>query len=199
MKIVATATLMALTTIGSAKDYALTAYAGYRGGGGFIDANTGQSLNLGGSAAVALALDFPLDDARQYQVLVSHQRTHLSLGTTSSARGNPLPMEITYLHLGGTNFFEGTVGRGPYLVGGLGATLFSPGAGYSGETYPSLNLGIGYQWLLGDTFAVRVEARGYATLVNSSGGIFCSGGCVVSIKGDTVRQGDLMLGVASRF
>ena len=58
---------------------------------------------------------------------------------------------------------------------------------------------LGYQVPVGDTFALRFEARGYATLVNSSGGLFCSGGCVVSIEGDVVTQGELMLGLSARF
>ena len=67
------------------------------------------------------------------------------------------------------------------------------------ELRASINLGIGYQVPVGDTFALRFEARGYATLVNSSGGLFCSGGCVVSIEGDVVTQGELMLGLSARF
>jgi hypothetical protein len=198
-KIVATAMMMALPGIAPAKDYAVTVYADYRGGGSFTDADTEQSLKLDASGAVSLALDMPLDASRQYQIFVSHQRTHLSLDRTSFAGGNRLAMDITYLHIGGTNFYDGEVGRGPYFVGGLGATLFNPAAGYSSELYPSINVGFGYQWPLGDTLAVRVEARGYATLVNSSGGVFCSGGCVVSIMGDTVTQGEVMLGLSSRF
>jgi hypothetical protein len=41
--------------------------------------------------------------------------------------------------------------------------------------------------------------RGYGTLVNSSGGVFCSGGCVVSISGDSIGQGEVMLGLTTRF
>jgi hypothetical protein len=198
-KIVATALLTALPAIAAEKDHAVTVYAGYRGGGRFTDADTEQSLRLDTSGAVSLALDLPYDASRQYQVFVSHQRSHLSLDRTSVAGGNRLAMDITYLHIGGSNFYDGEVGRGPYFVGGLGATLFNPAAGYSSELYPSINVGFGYQWLLGDAYALRVEARGYATLVNSSGGVFCSGGCVVSIKGDTVGQGEVMLGLSRRF
>jgi hypothetical protein len=201
-KIIATALLMALPAIAAEKaekDYAVTVYAGYRGGGSFTDADTEQSLKLDANGAVSLALDLPYDASRQYQIFVSHQRTNLSLDTPPSAGSNRLPMDITYLHIGGTNFFDGEVGKGVYAVGGLGATLFNPGQGYKSEIYPSINVGFGYQWLLGDTFAVRVEARGYATLVNSSSGVFCSGGCVVSISGDTVSQGEVMLGLSSRF
>ena len=198
-KIIATVVLMALPAIAAAKDYALTAYAGYRGGGSFTDVDTEQSLKLNAGGAFSLALDMPLDDSRQFQIFLSHQRTDLLLDGTSSAGGDKLAMDITYLHIGGTNFFEGGIGKGPYVAGGIGATLFDPAQGYSSELYPSMNVGIGYQWPLSDTLAVRVEARGYATLVNSSGGLFCSGGCVVSIKGDAVTQGELMLGLSGRF
>ena len=198
-KIVATVMILALPGIAAAKDYALTVYAGYRGGGSFTDANTEQRLELNSSGAVSLALDLPCDAARQYQVFLSHQQTHLTLDSPSGAVSNRLAMDITYLHVGGTYFYDGDVGEGPYFVGGVGATLFNPGQGYSSELYPSINLGMGYQWLLGKTFALRFEARGYATLVNSNSGVFCSGGCVVSIKGDTVGQGEVMLGLSTRF
>jgi len=198
-KLIATAMMMALPAICAAKDYALTMYAGYRGGGYFTDADTEQGLQLDSSVAVSIALDLPLDASRQIQIFLSHQRTDLDLAGTSAAGNDKLPMNITYLHIGGTNFFEGGIGKGPYVVGGLGATLFDPGQGYSSEMYPSMNIGIGYQWPMGNTLAVRVEARGYATLVNSSSGVFCSGGCVVSIRGDTVSQGELMLGLSGRF
>lgn len=47
--------------------------------------------------------------------------------------------------------------------------------------------------------AIKLEARGFATLVNSSGGFFCSGGCVVQIKGETMTQGEVMAGLSARF
>jgi len=196
----ATALLMTPPAVAADKGYAITVYGGYRGGGSFTDANTDQSLKLESNGAVSLALDLPCDEARQYQIFLSQQRTNLLLDTAASAgSSNRLPMDITYLHFGGTYFWDGAVGNGAYVVGGLGATLFNPGQGYKSEVYPSMNVGFGYQWLLGNTFAVRAEARGYGTLVNSSGGVFCSGGCVVSIRGDSVGQGELMLGLSTRF
>ena len=198
-KFIAIIVLMALPGLATAKDYALTAYAGYRGGGNFTDSNTEKSLELEVSGAYSLALDMPLDASRQYQIFLSHQRTDLLLNSASSTGRDKLAMDITYLHFGGTNFFEGEIGKGLYLVGGVGATLFDPAQGYSNELYASMNLGFGYQWPLNDALAVRLEARGYATLVNSSGGIFCSGGCIVSVQGDVVTQGELMLGLSGRF
>ena len=43
----------------------------------------------------------------------------------------------------------------------------------SSETRLSLNAGIGYMIPLGKHFGIRFEARGYATLLNNNGGIFC--------------------------
>jgi hypothetical protein len=190
--------MMALPVVAIAKDDAVTLYAGFRDGGTFTEVDTQQSLGLDGSGAASLAVDIGVDTSRQIQFFLSHQRTDLSLKGASA--GSPaLPMNITYLHFGGTNFFGGEIGRGPYVVGGIGVTFFDPSQGYSSELRPSGNLGIGYQLPLGGTFALRFEARGYATLFNSSGGLFCSGGCVISIQGDLITQGEVMLGLSARF
>jgi hypothetical protein len=195
----AAALMMTLSTTGIAKDDAVTVYGGFRDGGSFTVVDTGQSLGLDGSGTASLALDIGVDASRQLQFFLSHQRTDLSLEGAPAAGSPALPMSITYLHFGGTNFFTGDIGKGPYVMGGIGATFFDPSQGYSSELRPSANLGIGYQLPLGETFALRFEARGFATLINSSGGFFCSGGCVISIQGDLITQGEVMLGLSARF
>ncbi|RPH64648.1 MAG: hypothetical protein EHM83_07860 [Burkholderiales bacterium] len=186
-----------------AAEGAVTVYGGYRGGGGFVDATTGRSIDLRESASVAASVDFPIDASREVQIFVAHQRSEFEAGVPpgSPAAGlNGQSVSVTYFHLGGTNFFDGQIGRGPYVVGGLGATLFSPGtSGYSSEWRPSMSIGIGYQWTLGERLALRFEARGYVTLVNSEGGLFCSGGCVITVEGDTFTQGEAQIGLSLRF
>jgi hypothetical protein len=48
---------------------------------------------------------------------------------------------------------------------------------------------------------VRLEVRGYATWIDSTGGLFCKsgGGCAVSIKGSALYQGEGLIGVTARF
>lgn len=188
--------------VAHATDYAFTLYGAYRDGGSFTDTSTGKSLDIEGSGAIAASLDFPLDASRQVQVFFSRQSSRLGIEQTTAAPsvGSQLPLTVSYVHIGGSNFFSGRVGQGPYLVGGLGITVFDLRlSGSDTEVRPSLNLGIGYQLLLGERIALRLEARGYATLVNSSGGLFCSGGCVISIQGDTVTQGEALLGLSLGF
>jgi len=177
---------------------ALTLYGGYRGGGGFTDASNGQSLDLEGAGAFGASLDLPLDGKRQYQLFVSRQGTKID--DVAATAGESFKMSVTYFHVGGTNFFQGQVGSGPYVVGGIGATLFSPGPdGYSSEVRASMNIGFGYQWPLADRVSLRFEVRGYVTLIDSDSDLFCSGGCVVRIQGDTFTQGEALIGLSARF
>ena len=68
------------------------------------------------------------------------------------------------------------IGRGPYAVGGLGATHFSPKLnGLHSETRASMNVGFGYLWPLGSAIAVRAEARAFVTFLNSSSAIVLLG------------------------
>jgi len=194
------------TGVAQTKDNAFTVYAAYRDGGSFTDVNSGNKRPIAASSAASVSLDLKLDTSRQWQLFLSRQNSQMSTAQASAPTppGGPVPAKVpltmTYLHIGGTSFLEGRIGQGVYLVGGLGATLFEPGVdGFENELRPSLNLGIGYQLPLGEYVALRFEARGYATLVNSATGVFCSGGCVISIKGDTVTQGDVQVGLSFRY
>ena len=189
-------------------DNAFTLYAGYRDGGRFTDVTTGSKLPIEASGVGAVSLDLPLnrEAGTQLQVYVSRQRSQVDarLAAQPIAPAAPIPakfpMAVTYAHVGGVIFPGRTIGHGAYLVGGIGATLFEPDLqGLANELRPSISLGIGYQLPLGERAALRFEARGYATLVNSNSALFCSGGCVISIKGDTVTQGDLLLGLTFTY
>ena len=178
----------------------VTLYGGARAGGEFINQSAGETaLKLDSGAAGSLSFDWILSDGRQAQAFYSFQRS--ALPGSALGQAGDVPVNISYLHAGGRVFFEGNhAADGAYLVGGLGITHLSPGlGGLSSEVRPSMNLGLGYQWMLAKQVALRSELRGYLTLINSSGGFFCSGGCVVSIRGDTMAQVEGLLGLAFGF
>jgi hypothetical protein len=188
------------------RDNAFTVYAAYRDGGSFTDITTGSRLPIEASGAWAASLDLGRSPATQVQLFVARQSSHVDArqATQPMPPAAPLPakfpMTLTYAHIGGTSFVDKKIGQGVYLAGGIGATLFEPDLnGLANELRPSVSLGIGYQLPLGERFALRFEARGYATLVNSDSALFCSGGCVISVRGNTVTQGDVQLGFSFRY
>ena len=195
----AIAVALAIAASTSAAQGVVTLYGGVRGGGDFIDDNTGMVVELDSGAAVSLSLDWPLSDGRQGQIFYSFQRSALP-GSVLNQAGD-VSVNINYLHAGGRVFFHGTHATSAgYVVGGLGITYFSPSlGGLSSEVRPSANLGIGYQWMLSKQVSLRTELRGYLTLVNSNGGFLCSGGCVVSIRGDTMTEVEGLLGLSFTF
>ena len=184
---------------GAADENNLTVYGGYRFGGGLTDVTTGKTWETTDGVAYAIAADFAIDRRTQWELFISHRSSTLKASGFAPVADN-IGVGITYYHLGGTYFFDQGVGKGGYVVGGLGLTNFSPSlSGLSSETRFSLNLGVGYMVPLAKYVALKIEGRGYATLIDSSSGFFCSGGCVVQISGTTFTQGEVLVGLSARF
>jgi hypothetical protein len=173
-----------------------TLYAGYQFGGHFTDDTTSKSVDLRETSSYAASFDMPLDDSSEFQVFYNHQSTEFNPwpypGTSADVR-------LDFLHIGGTYFPE-ELARGVYVVGGLGVTRATPdAAGFLPETRFSLNVGVGYLLPLSRIFSLRFEARGFATLFGTSASVFCSGGCVANLTGSALAQGELLIGLSTRF
>jgi len=192
----ATLALLILLAPSAFAQVSLTAFGGYAVSEGIDNATTGERASVKSGVTFGAAADYDLDSSRQLQLFYGQQNTTLDPGG-----GVPrFDLDVRYLHLGGTYFFDGPIGRGPYAVGGVGVTHFSPSLnGLQSETRASLNVGFGYLYPVGSAVAVRAEARAFFTLLNSSGGLFCSGGCIVLLSGDGFAQGQAMLGLTARF
>jgi hypothetical protein len=180
----------------------LVAMAALRAGSGFESAAGGsEDLRLASGAAGSLAFEWPVDGHRFGQVLVSHQRTHLALGPAAApGTTTRMPLTVTHLHLGGVNYFEGPAGGGPYVIGGLGLTQMTPSLpGTTSRTRASLNVGFGHEWALAKGLSLRAELRAYIVAIGSDGAFFCSGGCTVAIRADTLTQAEAAVGLRFAF
>jgi hypothetical protein len=187
---------MLSTAAPAAAQPSVTLFAGYAGTSGIDDATSNASADVKNGATFGVAVGVPFDASRELQLLYNQQSTTLTPGSGAA----PFDLTIRHLHFGGTVFVDRAVGQGFYAVGGVGVTQFSPGTtGFDDEYKPSINVGFGYYLPLGNRVALLAEARGFFTLVNSSGGFLCSGGCVVVLKSDTVTQVEAKIGLMARF
>ncbi len=196
LRLAATIVLLTLLAPTAFAQASATLFGGYAVSEGIDNGISGERARVKSGVAFGVAADYDLDSSRQLQLFYGQQNTTLDPGA-----GLPrFDFDVRYLHLGGTYFFDGPIGRGPYAVGGIGATHFSPNlSGLRSETKASLNVGFGYLWPLGSTVAVRAEVRAFVTLLDDSGGLFCSGGCTVFLSGDSFVQGQALVGLSARF
>jgi hypothetical protein len=188
--------LLLVSAVSAQAQVAVSAYGGYLGSSGIDNAGSGEPAELTSAGAFLLAIGTDMDASRELQLQFAQQSTTLSPGGGAA----PFDLTVRYLHVGGTAYVDRPIGPGPYAVGGLGATQFSPStAGFGSEWKPSLNVGFGWAWPLSSNVLLRAEARAFLTFVDSSGGFLCSGGCVVVLRSDVFTQYGALLGLTARF
>jgi opacity protein-like surface antigen len=171
-------------------------FVGYRFGGSFDDERSGDSLDVDEQGNWGFAISTPATPSSRYEFLYSHQDSRLS------DRANPqdtFDLDIHYLQLGGTVDVS-QQGLIPFFSGGIGMTHMSPGrSGFSNETRLSLSLGGGIKWYPTDQLGIRLEMRGYGTLMDTSGSLFCDGGCELELSSDLFPQFETNFGLIFRF
>jgi opacity protein-like surface antigen len=176
-------------------------FGGYRAGGELEDQDTGANRDLDDSSsfAVSLELRFAQGDDRFYQLWYSRQATEVGDDVEQ------FDADVEYLHIGGTLPFGGWKHAQPYFAAGLGVTRFSaaiPDADDS--TQFSGSMAFGLEIPLGDHAAIRLEARGYLTAVDTDTSFFCrsdggGGGCLIVASGSSIFQAEGLVGVLVRF
>jgi len=161
---------------------------------------TGSSVSVADHGAFALTADLRADEGSQYELFYSREATDL--------RGNssvpPTGVTIEYLHIGGTLLLDDEPKIKPYMVGGVGMTRFTPGEQGSTDTRFSASLGLGLRWPVAKHFSVRLEGRGFVTLVNPDAAVFCRSDqngllCRIRGSGQTFLQGEFLAGAAWAF
>lgn len=175
-----------------------TLFTGYRGGGNFEETTSGTPLNIEEGQSYALTADIRQTANTWIQILYSHQETRLT-----SASADPLALlelDVDYLHIGGVYEWPGQTAQ-PYLVGTLGVTWFNPdSSGYDDAIRASLGFGGGVRIKLSEHVGLKLEARGYSTLLDSGGAMFCGeSGCRVIAASSTLWQSELRAGLSVRF
>jgi hypothetical protein len=183
--------------------FELTPFAAYRGGGQFEQKEGSAEFDVQESSAWGLILNGKVEANTEWEVLYSSQST--SIETTGAIADEPgFDMDIEYLHVGGTYLFDGDRVR-PFIAATLGASRFGPRpSGFSAETFVSESFGGGWKISLAKNLALRIEARGFATLVDDDSRLFCASSeagaaCLLVLDGSFFTQWETRAGLTFRF
>lgn len=173
----------------------------WQNGGAIVNGEltaTGSRIGLDDHSSFAVAADLRANDSSAYELFFSREATRLQ------ALGVGTDVTVSYLHLGGTLMLdESDRPLKPYAIGGLGVTRLQPGQDGSSRTRFSGSLGLGLRYAATQHLSVRLEGRGFVTLMNDNS-VFCKSDqsgliCRVHGNGTTFIQGQFLAGVAFAF
>ena len=190
--------LLLLARAAGAGEVELAPFAGLQFGGHVHSPVFGASYSVHESLAYGATLDIPIDDVWRVEVLFSRQETELRA---------PLG-ELTVFPLAVERYMVGIVEeREPvhhiafFGVGLAGATRFVPPDFDNGSALRfAVGLSLGAKVKADDHFGLRFEARGFYTVVDADGAIFCRGGrCLFAFDGEGLWQGDITAGLIIGF
>lgn len=180
----------------------LTFFAG-AGFGGTLTTESELDIRLDDGSSLGILFDYEEGPNTQWEGLYLQQDTAADTSDLFSAQPST-DTRIQYLQGGGT--FRGDGERLlPYVAGTLGLTRIDPsGANTRSDTFWSISIGGGAQFRVSDRLGFRIEARVFATLVDSESAIYCGfdsvgGQCLFTLQGDVLWQSHVFAGVTVRF
>jgi len=162
--------------------------------------STGSRIGLDDHNSFAVAADLRASDSSAYELFYSREATRLSVINGAATTD----VNVSYIHLGGTlRLDDSDRAVQPYAIGGLGVTRLQASDDGGSRTRFSGSLGLGLRWAATQHLSLRVEGRGFVTLMNDNS-VFCKSDetgliCRVHGNGSTFIQGQFLAGVAFAF
>ncbi len=183
----------------AAQGLEITPFGGYQVGGK-LQIQAGD-LRISDNPNLGVILNVPLQSGGQLELLFAHQEANMKLTERATSLQETLfDMAVEYFQVGGLYEADRNGRLKAFGMGTVGATRYNPKeSGRSSEWRFSGGFGVGAKTFMSERVAIRTEARLMFTLINASGGFFCSSGsgCLSSVQGTGVAQ--LMLTAGLTF
>jgi hypothetical protein len=198
----------ALPSAAHSQTIEITPVVGYRFGGS-VEAASGSGsgsqssveLEVDDAAAFGIQLGYRIGEG-EIELLYVRQDTELQ--TAGLFTGAPVfDLALETWQIGGSYLFGDDDARArPFVAVGLGLTRLLPEpSGLSDETRFSASFGAGVKLWLGRHFGIRLEGRGFFTVLDSDSQTFCgsASGCVIRTTGSELSQAEARAGLILRF
>jgi opacity protein-like surface antigen len=187
--------LLVVAASGRAQSVQITPFAGYAFGGSVRDTVLEEDRSFDAALSYGGTVNFRIGEGWRFELLYSRQPTTLGGGLG-------LPLDVTIeRYLAGFQEEKGPEENVRWFgTVWLGATRFIPAGTYDSETRFSAGVGLGVKTFLAKNVGLRLEVRGFYTLVESDGGTFCvNGECLFVFSGSGLWQGDVSGGLILAF
>lgn len=205
---VAVAALMCLPGLASAqREVQLIPQYGYLWGGTFDF--TGGSVHIDAAAEYGGTLAVPTQPGLWVEISYIYQASELIARPNGFQNSKLCDISTQYIEISGRRMAPSQGKAAPFVLGGLGMTIYSPGdatfqgqnLGLESQYLLSFNMGGGVQIDMNEKIGLRLQARALIPVSWVSGGVyFGSGGGGVSVSGGSaIIQGDASLGIVIKM
>ncbi len=185
---------MAAVAVSASAQVSITPTVGYATGGG-VDGRDAR-YSLGDDITFGGILGFGVARGGIFELVFDWNSTDITEKIRSTGvQTNLGKVDVWSLQAGGTYELAGSQSIKPFLSGGLGATIFSPGEGLgnvSTQTRFSIHGGLGAnaaRW-------IKVGGRMWLAFIDTTGGFWCgTGGCGVAAGGEVLVRWEIYGGI----
>jgi hypothetical protein len=194
------AALVVTSVPAAAQNVEVVPFGGYRFGGSAVGnpfAPVVYDANGGASFGVIVDVTYgPPQEGLKVEALFSRERTWVKV--QPSLFYPPVRVDVTVDHLmvGGVQELESGP-SGAFLGGLIGLSRYD--APDQTDIRFTVGLSAGAKFFANPHFGLRIDGRGYMTVLSLSGAAVCSGGCVVAFSVNPAFQADLTAGVIIAF
>lgn len=194
--------LLAAVTPCAAQGIEIVPFGGYRIGtsGAAGSAVLPVVYDAGGGVSFGAIVDVPYGPPKnglKFEGLFSHEQTWIEVqGHSLFDPKVRVDVSVDHLMFGGVQELDTAPGRA--FIGGLfGLSRYAA----PGETDIRFTIGLstGGKFFLNRHVGLRIDARGYMTIVTLGGTAACSGGCVLVLNANPAFQADLTAGLIIAF
>ena len=201
--IVLTATLAALSAAvaeAAAQTVEISPFSGYRFGASVSTVPSGPVVDDDGGPSFGAIVDVIFGspaDGLKVEAVYSHEDATLTVRSSEFDPPTHVRAQVDQILLGGVQDLTGDRAR-PFLSGLLGITRYAvPG---DTELRFAVGVGTGMKAYLTRNLGLRLDARGYMTIVNLGGAGVCGGGgCAIGFNVSPAFQADLSAGLIVAF
>ena len=194
--------LVSAAASAAAQKVEVVPFGGYRLGGSGTAGNPYQPVvyDAGGGVSFGALVDVqygPPQDGLKFEALFSREQSWIEVQQTSMF--DPavrVDVTVDHMMIGGVQELDTAPGRA--FIGGLvGLSRFA--APDEVDVRFTIGVSAGAKFFANRHVGVRLDARGYMTVVSLSGSAVCSGGCVAAFNVNPAFQADFTAGMIIAF
>lgn len=183
----------------AAQSVELTPFGGYRFGWGVGDVGGAPVIDDDGGGSVGMVANIalgPRPDDFKFEALFSREQARVTIQPTFFSPPVRVITTVDHMMIGVIQELDPSAQRA-FISALAGVTRYA--AAGDTEFRFTVGLGAGGKFFATRHFGLRLDARGYMTIIELGGAGICSGSCVFAFRANPVFQADVTAGLIVAF